>query len=433
MLLATANKFGELLNKLKNKPTFTNEDISKLSIDIRNILVEADIPLEYVNIFIDSLVKKISDVDFKIQDRQAVVAKILHNHITETLGGATESIKFDQEERFLIIGPNGVGKTSFLTKFANLIKVKNQKSVCCMSLDKIRPAAQTQLKQMCNTANIPYADLQSDNINENLETAAQVIASNEFEVILIDTPGLNHNDQEAVERIKKIYNELECTQVVFVIDAIFGSNSLNIIKEISKSLPISWITVTKSEADQRGGIFMSCRYACNGKIPIRYITTGEKINDIEEFNPDNITRRLMGQGDLKYLMNSMESVSSKQSIEEVLTRMQSTGKLNFNDLANQLKYVEKLGGIAKIASVVPGISGMISKVTPEMQEYMKLQIAIINSMTPEERIKPELVMQPDRAQRIAKGAGVDIQMIFELKKRLDDASAMLQKTIKKLT
>jgi signal recognition particle subunit SRP54 len=424
MFLSTANKFSNLVNKIKGS-SFSEKELESISIDIRNILLEADVPLDYIKDFLQQLNIKLSKSTVKSSDKQAVLLKIIEDHMIKTLGCEFKNITLDSSvKKIMLIGSNGVGKTSFLVKFANILKKQSKKDICCFSFDKVRPAAQLQLKKLCLNNNIDYFDLDSDDLQENAALVNKIEKSGSFPLMLIDTPGINHNDKKAIQYLLEIKQLLNIDEVWLVIDGTFGQNVVNIINAFTDILPIDSFIVTKMDSDQRGGVIFSIKYLSDK--PIRYLTDGEKIDDIKEFHPDRITKRILGKGDMKQLIETANKTVDKKEIETIAQRIVN-GNLNFEDLLLQLNSIKKMGGLPKIASLVPGLSSMVGKIDSNMINYIDKQIAIIGAMTTQERLDPKLVLENSRATRIAKGASVKIQDVFDIKKRLDETQKMLSK------
>jgi signal recognition particle subunit SRP54 len=430
MLFATAGKFAQMISSFGNKSAFSKSEAENVALDIRNILVESDVPLEYAKTFAENLKQKLLITKIETENKKAIIAHIVKDHIIKTFGGEFQPINVTHKSFTVsLFGPNGVGKTTTLVKIAKILQKQN-KSTLCVSLDNYRPAAQQQLKELCNKNGIDYVPLTENNLDANFEILQKIHSSKSYDVILVDTPGLNHNDSEANNIITQITKHIAIDEKIFIIDGTFGQTSVDIIKGFQKNLDFTSSIVTKMDSDQVGGIFFSVKMITDK--PIRYITTGEKVTDIAEFYPEKIANRIMGKGDIKQLLNEIRNVADTNTDMNSSIKRIMNDQMNFNDMMTQFNMIKKLGGIGKVASMIPGLSGIMGKVDGNVIKFISKQIAIIQSMTPEERENPELLKNEiERRQRVAKGASATVEDVDMLISKLHETSEMVKKNASK--
>ena len=421
MLEGTFNKINKVITGLRNR-CFTNEEIDLLAIDLRNVLLEADIPYAYVKEFVYELKQKLLSIKDKQLDKQAILGGIIKEYFDHTFVGCADKkieLKNNGITTIAVCGTNGVGKTSFVAKLANLIQNKNHKNVVCISFDKTRPAAQEQLKILCQKHNIDFITEDNDNNNEKLLQRAIYIIENKLaDVLIVDNAGISPDNFTGSEKLKKVMETIDFDEKILVLDGTFGQNAIDFVNDFDKLVNLTGFVITKTESDQKGGVFFAVRTA--SKKPIYYITSGEKIDDIMPFETNIIADALV-DGGLKKLFDAFRK-GNKEHIKTLLNKAKNH-ELNYNDLYSQLTQLIGFGKLDKVLSVLPHTRSFFNvKLSTETFILIKHWIAIINSMTKNERIAPN-ILNMDRINRIAKGSGCQVADVLVLRRKLDEINA----------
>lgn len=420
MFIETANKFLNLFSSIYSTNGFSNDEIELICRDIRNILIESDVPLEYIKDFICELKKKIPNKDIKKKDKKIFIAKLLYRYISNILGNIErEYIPIENKINIIaLFGSNGVGKTSTIVKIANFLKQKYpEKKILCVSFDIIRLAAQEQLESLCKTHHIECLKMPFDNNIKNLKILHDMLKINYFDIVLVDMPGINHKNNNSVNSLENIIKSLHIKEKWLVVDSTFGSNSTDMIKSFIDNLHVNSIIVSKVDANSKGGIFFTIKYITN--IPVIYITYGENIMNISKFDSKSITNRILGNGDIKELWTVINNDGIRKKTFDDKT-------FNFNILLSHLKTIKKFGSFKILTSFLPGFNKTISKLDQKATDFLKKQISILESMTSLERMNVKLLNEESRIKRIAFGSGNSINdtrhIIDKLKEILNSLS-----------
>lgn len=328
----------------------------------------------------------------------------------------------------MLLGLYGAGKTTTIAKLGNYF-AKRGKKVALIGLDVHRPAASDQLKQLAEKNNLTcYVDANEKDAVKLWKKINKNEKLDRFDLILVDTAGRHTLDNELIKEIKSLNKEISPNETILVMPADIGQAAKQQASQFKEAVNISGVIITRMDSTAKGGGALTSCYET--KAPVYFITTGEKINDIEEFNPESFLSRLLGMGDLQTLLEKIKSVTDEKQQKKIQKRLEE-GKLTLNDIVEQVKSMNSLGGFDKIKSMIPGFSNINAKIPEGMMENQQAKIAkwehILKSMTLEERENPDLLKkQTSRIARIAKGAGVNTSDIRALLKQYDILSSMIK-------
>ena len=414
-----SDRLTGVFDRLRGRGALNEADVREAMREVRVALLEADVALPVARKFIDAVTEKAvgQQVLKSITPGQQVV-KIVNDELVAMLGGeGTEPLHLEVRPPAVImmVGLQGSGKTTTTAKIAKLLKEKHGKKALMASLDVNRPAAQEQLAvlgQQVSVATLPIVPGQQpvDIARRALESAKLQAA----DVLLLDTAGRLHVDEALMAEMKAVAGVASPAEVLLVVDALTGQDAVNVAQSFSDEVPLTGVVLTRMDGDARGGAALSMR-AVTGK-PIKFAGTGEKLDAIEAFSPDRVAGRILGMGDVVSLVEKAAATIDKEDADRLAERMMK-GKFDLNDLRTQLRQMQNMGGLGMLAGMLPGMkkakaamaqSGMDDKVLVHMD-------AIIGSMTPKERARPEL-LNARRKKRVAAGSGTEVQDINKLLK-----------------
>jgi signal recognition particle subunit SRP54 len=434
MFDSLSDRLGGVFDKLRGRGALSEQDVRDAMREVRVALLEADVALPVVRRFIDAVTDKAigSDVLKSVTPGQQVV-KIVSDELVEMLGGeATEGLMLEAKPPVVImmVGLQGSGKTTTTAKLGKLLKEKHGKKALMASLDVNRPAAQEQLAVLgtqVEVATLPIVQGQQPvDIARRAMESARLQA---VDVLLLDTAGRLHVDEALMAEMKAVAGVSAPTEVLLVVDSLTGQDAVNVAKSFTEEVPLTGVVLTRMDGDARGGAALSMRYV-TGK-PIKFAGTGEKLDAIEPFHPKRVADRILGMGDVVSLVEKAAATIKEEEAEAMARRM-AKGQFDLNDLRTQLRQMQNMGGLGMLAGMLPGMkkakaamqaSGMDDKVLLHMD-------AIIGSMTPKERARPEL-MNAKRKKRVAAGAGRDVQEVNKVLKMHQEMGRAM-KQIKKM-
>lgn len=417
-------KLGEILRKVTDKVAnaiFLDKDlVDSIIKDLQRALIEADVNIMLVKQISDKIRKTALDERIKGIEKKEHIIKILHDELENILGEYKQlKIKREKNEqnRIMLLGLYGSGKTTTVAKIGNYFAKRGHK-VALVGLDTHRPAAPEQLKQLAKEHKMPYfIDLSEKNPTKVWKKIKKEIK--DYNLVLIDTAGRHTLDKVLTAEIKALEKEINPTETILVIPADIGQAAKKQAQEFKEVTNISGVIITRMDSTARGGGALT---ACaETKAPVYFIATGEKINDLEEFNPKSFLARLLGRGDLEALLEKIRSVSDEKSQKKMHEKI-SEGKISLEDVVEQIKSMNSLGGFDKIKSMIPGFSKVKEKIPENLLENQEAKISkwehILKSMTQNEKENPEILeKQTSRMQRIAKGAGVSTSEVRSLIKQ----------------
>lgn len=428
-------KLGQVLkkatDKIANALFLDKGTVDAIVKDLQRALIEADVNVSLVKELSDKIRKAALDKRIKGLEKKEHLIKLLHEELVGILGEQkTLKLKKGEKEqnRIIFVGLYGAGKTTTIAKLGNYFSKRGNKIVL-IGLDTHRPAAPEQLKQMADKHKIHcLIDTKEKDPEKIWEKYEKEIK--DYDVVLIDTAGRHTLDKDLIKEIKSLNKKIKPTETVLVMPADIGQAAKRQAKEFMEAIKISGVIITRMDSTAKGGGALTACAELGNNAGVYFITTGEKINDIEEFDPESFLSRLLGMGDLKTLIEKIKSVTG-ESQEETLEKIQKEGKISLEDVIEQVKSMNKLGGFDKIKSMVPGFSNMDKKIPEGVLENQEAKVAkwehIIKSMTPEEKADPgKLEKQTSRIQRIANGAGVNTSDVRSLLKQYKFLNEMIK-------
>ncbi len=424
-----SDRLGSVFDRLKGRGALTEADVRAAMREVRVALLEADVALAVARSFVDSITDKAvgQNVLRSVTPGQQVV-KIVNDALTEMLGAEASDLNLDVAPPAIImmVGLQGSGKTTTSAKIAKRLTEKNRKKVLMASLDVNRPAAQEQLAVLgaqAGVATLPIMTGQQPvDIARRALTAAKLQG---YDVLILDTAGRLHVDPALMDEMLAVSQVAAPTETLLVVDSLTGQDAVNVAKSFSDQVLLTGIVLTRMDGDARGGAALSMR-AVTGK-PIKFVGTGEKLDGLELFHPSRVAGRILGMGDVVSLVERAAESIQVEDAEALAAKMQK-GQFDMNDLRMQLKQMQNMGGLGALAGMIPGMkkaqavmaSGAVSDKTLVHMD------AIIGSMTPKERAKPEL-LQAKRKIRIAKGSGLTVQEVNKLLKMHQEMATAMKK------
>ena len=388
-------------------------------------LLEADVSFKVVKQFVNSVQERAigQDVLNSLTPGQMVV-KIVHEELISLMGSETKEIELKPASEITVImmaGLQGAGKTTTTAKIAGKLKAKGRKPLL-VACDVYRPAAIQQLQINGEKQGVPVFSMGDNQKPVNIAKAAiEHAQKNGFNVVILDTAGRLHVDEDMMAELQEIKREVQVHQTLLIVDAMTGQDAVNVAENFENKIGIDGVILTKMDGDTRGGAALSIK-AVTGK-PILYIGMGEKLSDLEQFYPDRMASRILGMGDILSLIEKAEMEVDQEKAKE-LTQKLKKAEFDFNDFLDQMRPIKKMGGMASIMSMMPGMPQMKGDMAVDDSAMDRVE-AIILSMTKEERANPA-ILNPSRKQRIARGAGVDISEVNRIVKQFDQMRKMMK-------
>ncbi len=411
---------------------FTEENMQQALREVRLSLLEADVALPVVKHFIEQIKDKAlgQEVDLNLKANQALV-KIIHDELVHTLGDAHVELNFKTQAPAIILmaGLQGSGKTTSSAKLARYLKEIKNKKVMLASVDIYRPAAIEQLKQLATQIDIPcYTDNFNDAPVEIAKRAMDSARKQYVDVLILDTAGRLHVDDEMMLEIKSIHHAINPIETLFVVDSMTGQDAANTAKAFHDALPLTGVVLTKTDGDARGGAALSVKYITGQ--PIKFIGSGEKVEALEPFHPDRIASRILGMGDILTLIEDVERKADKEASEKLAKKLKKGKGFDLDDFKQQLLQMNTMGGISGMMSKLPGMGQLPQNAMNQANEKaVGKTIAMINSMTRLERRLPKVIVG-SRKRRIAQGSGCQIQDVNRLLKQYEQMQKMMKKLAK---
>ena len=423
-------KLQNVFKNLRSKGRLTEDDVKAALREVKMALLEADVNFKVVKNFVKSVQERAvgQDVMSGLNPGQMVI-KIVNDELVNLMGSETTEIKFQpgsQKTVIMMMGLQGAGKTTTTAKLAGKFKLKGKKPLL-VACDVYRPAAIKQLQINGEKQGVEVFSMGDNQKPANIAKAALEHAEkNGNNVIILDTAGRLHIDEEMMEELQEIKNTVEVHQSILVVDAMTGQDAVNVAENFNEKIGIDGVIVTKLDGDTRGGAALSIK-AVTGK-PILYVGMGEKLSDLEQFYPDRMASRILGMGDVLTLIEKAQSQIDEEKAKEMEQKLRKA-EFDFEDYLESMKQVKNMGGIGSILNMLPGmgLGNQMKNVNMDAVDESALGRveAIILSMTPQERRNPSL-LNPSRKNRIAKGAGVDIAEVNRLVKQQEQMKKMMK-------
>lgn len=413
------DKLSGIFKKLKGQATLTEKNMDDAFKEVRIALLDADVNYDVVNQFMDEVKSEAigQKVLTKLSPGQQLV-KIVHDKLEALLGGGDNDVTFNSGKPTVImmVGLQGTGKTTTAGKLANLYKTKMKKKVLLCADDTQRPAAIDQLKTLADSIEVDcYIDRTGTKPLLIAKAAFDKARNEKYDVLIIDTAGRLQIDEPLMDELKEIQKIIPVDETLLLVDAMSGQDAVNVATTFNKEIPLTGLVMSKLDGDARGGAALSIRKMTG--VPIKYAGVGEKIEDLENFHPDRMADRILGMGDVLTLIEDIQAKIDEKQTEKTSRRLMN-GQFDLNDLLSVMKQMKKLGSLSKILGMIPGMP----KISQEQMDFIQTELRnyeiIINSMTPQERKKPEIV-KASRKSRIVKGCGLSNQEINRLLNRYD--------------
>lgn len=418
-------KLTATFKKMRSKGRLTQTDVKEGMRDVRLALLEADVNYKVTKDFIANVTEKAlgEEVLTSLTPEQHII-KIVNDELTNLMGVENAKVHFSSKLPTILMmcGLQGSGKTTHSGKLALYFKNMGKRPLL-VACDIYRPAAIEQLKIVGQKIDVPVFEMG--------ETAPLIVSKKAiahakdhgYDMVILDTAGRLHIDEELMNELKEIKEQVNPTEVMLVIDSMTGQDAVNVAQKFDELLSIDGIILTKLDGDTRGGAALSVR-AVTGK-PIKFVGMGEKVEDLEIFYPDRMASRILGMGDMLSLIEKAQLQFDEKSALDMAKKMKSN-TFDFNDLLNQMKQIKKMGSLSSIMNMIPGVAGKINDEEAEQGEkQMKRVEAIISSMTIQERTNPSLI-NPKRKRRIATGSGTKVEDINRLLKQIEQMQKMMK-------
>lgn len=420
-----SEKLQNVFKNLRGKGRLTEADVKTALKEVKMALLEADVSFKVVKQFINTVQERAvgQDVMNGLNPGQMVI-KIVNEELVALMGSETTEIALKPSNEITVImmaGLQGAGKTTTAAKIAGKLKSKGRKPLL-VACDIYRPAAIQQLQINGEKQGVPVFSMGDNHKPLNIAKAAmEHAAKNGNNVVLLDTAGRLHIDEGMMDELVEIKQNIEVAQTILVVDAMTGQDAVNAASTFNEKIGIDGVIITKLDSDTRGGAALSIR-SVTGK-PILYVGMGEKLDQLEQFYPDRMASRILGMGDIMTLIEKAELQVDEAKAKELSQKLKKA-EFDFNDFLEQMSQVKKMGGMASILSMMPGMNQMKGSVDIDEKSMDRIE-AIIRSMTAKERTNPD-ILNPSRKQRIAKGSGVDVSEVNRLVKQFEQSRKLMK-------
>jgi signal recognition particle subunit SRP54 len=424
-----SERLSNSLRKITGKATLTEENIQETLREVRMALLEADVALSVVKEFVDSVRQRAvgQEVSASLSPGQAFI-KIVQAELERLMGAANESLDLSAQPPAVVLmaGLQGAGKTTSVAKLARHLKEREKKKVMVASADVYRPAAIRQLETLAGEVGAEF--FHSDESQKPVAIAEAALAEARIrfaDVLILDTAGRLAIDDEMMAEIAELHRVIKPVETLFVVDAMTGQDAASTAKAFNDTLPLTGVVLTKVDADTRGGAALSVR-AITGK-PIKFLGVGEKTEALDPFHPDRLASRILGMGDVMSLIEDAERKIDKQKAERLARKVKKGKRFDLEDFRDQLQQITNMGGITGMLDKLPGMGGMAqaAQQNMDMKQFARME-AMINSMTPDERRRPEII-QGSRKRRITAGSGTQVQDLNRLLKQHKQMQKMMKK------
>ncbi|VAW89350.1 Signal recognition particle protein Ffh [hydrothermal vent metagenome] len=424
-----SDRLGRTLKNVRGQGRLTEDNIKDALREVRMALLEADVALPVVREFIGRVKERAvgKEVLLSLTPGQAFI-KVVSDELTTTMGEACEQLNLSTQPPAVILmaGLQGAGKTTTVAKLARFLKQKQKKSVMVVSADVYRPAAIEQLKALAGEVEAEF--FPSDPSQKPVKIAKAAIKhakKQHIDVLIIDTAGRLHVDHEMMNEIKEVHAVAEPIETLFVVDSMTGQDAANTAKAFNDTLPLTGVVLTKTDGDARGGAALSIRQI-TGK-PIKFLGVGEKNEALELFHPDRVASRILGMGDVLTLVEEAEGKIDRDKAEKLARKMKKGKGFDLADYRDQLQQMKSMGGVAGLMDKIPGLSNIPQEAKGQIDDKQFDRVeAMINSMTPHERARPD-VIKASRKRRIAAGSGVQVQELNRMLKQFTQMQKMMKK------
>ena len=433
MFDSLTERLSASLSGISGKAKLNEENIQDTLREVRMALLEADVALSVVKDFIDQVrIRAVGQEVARSLSPGQVFVKIVNDELVKVMGAENDSLNLSTQPPGVILmaGLQGAGKTTSTAKLALWLKNREKKKVMVVSTDVYRPAAIDQLRTLASEAEIDFFESSTDQKPDEIAKLALEAARKQFaDVLIVDTAGRLHIDEDMMSEIKALHGRLNPIETLFVVDAMTGQDAANTARSFGEVLPLTGIILTKADGDARGGAALSVRSITNK--PVKFMAVGEKIDALEVFYPDRIASRILGMGDVLSLIEEAEQKIDKKKANKLARKIKKGKKFDLEDFRDQIQQMSNMGGITGMMDKLPGMGGMAKVAEEKLSANPFGQMeAIINSMTPGERRYPDVV-NGSRKKRIATGSGTQIQDVNRLLKQHKQMQKMMKKMSRK--
>lgn len=428
MFESLGDRLQGVFSRLRGRGKLSEKDVDEAMREIRLVLLEADVNFKVVKQFVSRVKERaVGEEVLKSVTPAQQVVKIVYDEMTEVLGGKTEQVRFSGHPptTIMLVGLQGSGKTTACVKLAVMLR-RQGRNPAMVAADVYRPAAVEQLQALGAQVDVPVFHYRHKSALEITEKAVKEAAKEGHDVIILDTAGRLHIDQEMMQELVDIKAAVEPTETLLVVDAMTGQEAVNVALSFLESVSFDGLLVTKMDGDARGGAALSMK-TVTGK-PIKLASVGEKVNDLEAFHPDRVASRILGMGDVVTLVEKAEATISTERARKLEAKLRKN-KFDFDDFLEQMQQLQEMGGLSKVMEMVPGMSSITKQAGMDVDDRRLRKVeAIIRSMTPEERRNPH-ILNAGRRRRISQGSGTTTQDVNQLVKQF----SQMQKMMKTLT
>ncbi len=424
-----SGKLSSAVKKISGKSKVSEKDIDEMLKEVRISLLEADVNYKVVKEFTNEIkAQAYGEKVLKGLNPAQQVLKIVSDELTKLMGEEAEPINFNDKGTtiLMMVGLQGAGKTTGIGKLATHVRKKDKKKPFLIAADIYRPAAIEQLQTIGKQINVPVFEMGTKEkattiVKEGLKKAKE----GGYDFVIIDTAGRLHIDEELMDELVRVKKLAKPDEILLTVDAMTGQDAVNVAKEFHDKLNTTGVMLTKMDGDTRGGAALSIRRISN--IPIKFMGTGEKLDQLEVFHPDRVASRILGMGDMMSLIESATENIDEDEALGIMEKLQS-GKFNYNDLRKQFKMLKRMGSMSKILGFMPGIGGKLKDLKNVDDSQFKKMECMIDSMTEEERKNPKLIdSSAKRRDRVAKGSGSTVADVNRLRKALTAQVDMMRK------
>jgi len=418
------DRLQDVFARLRGRGKLSEKDVEAAMREIRLVLLEADVNFRVVRDFVEHVKDRATgeEVIKSVTPAQQVV-KILHDEMTEILGGRQQLLRFASHPPSIImlVGLQGSGKTTAAAKLAVMLRHQGRNPML-VAADIYRPAAVEQLQTLGAQIDVPVSSFRHKSALEIVEESVKEAARAGYDVVILDTAGRLHVDEAMMQELVDIKESVNPDETLLVVDAMTGQDAVNVALAFLETLDFDGIVLTKMDGDARGGAALSMK-TVTGR-PIKLASVGEKMNELEVFHPDRVASRILGMGDIVTLVEKAEEAMTEERARKLEEKLRKH-KFDFEDFLEQMQQLRSMGGLAKVLEMVPGMGGLKGAGLDVDEAHVKKIEAIIHSMTPEERRSPG-ILNASRRRRIAKGSGTSTQDVNQLVKQFGQMQKMLK-------
>ncbi|MEP0006153.1 MAG: signal recognition particle protein [Balneola sp.] len=429
MFDSLSSKLDKAFQNLKGEARITDVNIAETIREIRRALLDADVNYEVAREFTKEIQEKAlgSDVLTSVNPGQQFT-KIVFDELVETFGGEKSDIAVAHTPPtvILIAGLQGSGKTTFVGKLARYLKQEHKRNPLLAAADVYRPAAVNQLKSLASQIDVPVYSIEQQDAVRVAKEAVAMAKSLAMDTVIIDTAGRLHVDEEMMNEVAEIKKAVNPHEILFVVDSMTGQDAVNTAKEFNERIDYNGVVLTKLDGDTRGGAALSIKTVVNK--PIKFVSTGEKLDALSPFYPDRMAQRILGMGDVVSLVEKAQKEFDEDEAKRLQSRI-SSDKFDLEDFLEQIQKIKKMGDFSDLVSMIPGASKALDNNEIDEDAFKPIE-AIIYSMTPEERQNPE-ILNGTRRRRIAAGSGTTVREINDLIKQFEQMKKMM-KTMSKM-